>query len=496
MTTVSKKINQAKSEDVRLLSLPNLELTTIPSEVFDLVHITNLNLKGNKIEVIPDEISQLENLKVVYLDGNCLSEISTAFFELKEIEVLTLNNNQLKKIPDEIGSLINLKRLHISSNQLTELPTTIGQLEKLEHLYVSKNLISSLPDELGMLANLTQLNMFDNQLENLLIDFSNLGDLEYFEAGFNKIKSISPTIGVLKKLRRFSLFDNELSKLPKEISNLSHLQLLNVSYNYLENIDLNLSTLKSLSELHLFKNDGCKLDSLAVRKLCKRIPRYPSHYRLLIDEKQKEQLRQHQSEFKRSKIGIVDLAQKRMPSEHYKQIPYELSDKYNLVDPRLEEFRSMKKEREKSSSLLDISGNWKGQIILGREYGIDEGKTTEFETEINQEDITISGTAIDTKGVGINPYPADIKGTFSKGKINFVKQYRVGHYVVNQEVKVIKSRKGPEINYTGVFDNTTQSFTGSWEMKVSKIFFGLIPLNKKTSGTWNMKKSNSIEKSS
>jgi len=137
---------------------------------------------------------------------------------------------------------------------------------------------------------------------------------------------------------------------------------------------------------------------------------------------------------------------------------------------------------------MDINGNWEGTIVFGKEYGKNVGEKVEFRSEITQINNSIHGLSYDLSGTGVNPDPADFKGKIEGDKISFIKQYRTRHYLVGDTHEIDSSRKGAKIAYEGTFDKSTNSFSGDWTMGVSKKFFGLIPLNVKSTGTWTMKR--------
>ncbi|MCL5247656.1 hypothetical protein M4I21_17700 [Cellulophaga sp. 20_2_10] len=136
---------------------------------------------------------------------------------------------------------------------------------------------------------------------------------------------------------------------------------------------------------------------------------------------------------------------------------------------------------------IDLNGKWEGVIKLGKEYGENSGKEIIYNSELSQIKNTISGISTDVSGFGINPEPADINGKIKGLKINFTKQYRTNHIIVeNNTIEIDSLNKGPKIQYDGIFNKTTNSFEGNWMMPIGKKFFGLITLN--VTGTWNMKK--------
>lgn len=114
-------------------------------------HVTNLILTdlGFKSS-LPDFISQLTNLQTINLSGNNLNESHIKLiFQLPHISVLNLSKNQLKQLPDEIGRLAELTELDISFNHLETLPSHLGECTQLTKLDVSNNQLIALPFSLA-----------------------------------------------------------------------------------------------------------------------------------------------------------------------------------------------------------------------------------------------------------------------------------------------------------------------------------------------------------
>ena len=112
----------------------------IPSEIGQLIYLTDLYLGGNQLTSIPNEIGNLVNLQSLFL-----------------------YDNQLISIPSEIGNLNNLRTLDVGYNQITELPNELFSLINLEVLRLEHNLLTSLSDDLCILSNCF-IYLNDNQL--------------------------------------------------------------------------------------------------------------------------------------------------------------------------------------------------------------------------------------------------------------------------------------------------------------------------------------------
>lgn len=105
MKMVMKVIEQAKRDGQTSLDLSEHQLTTFPLQITELENLRELFIYGNKLTSLPPEISKLKNLTGLYI-----------------------NRNNLTSLPYEISLLKNLKKLDIADNKLTELPREILEL--------------------------------------------------------------------------------------------------------------------------------------------------------------------------------------------------------------------------------------------------------------------------------------------------------------------------------------------------------------------------------
>jgi len=61
------RINKAKESNATKLDLSELNLESIPIELFELTQLTTLYLQSNQINSIPDSLANLQNLATLYL---------------------------------------------------------------------------------------------------------------------------------------------------------------------------------------------------------------------------------------------------------------------------------------------------------------------------------------------------------------------------------------------------------------------------------------------
>ncbi|KAG4097599.1 L domain-like protein [Neocallimastix lanati (nom. inval.)] len=148
--TLMKMLNINSTEE-EFLALSSLEvyyknIDVLPNEIGDLINLRILYLNDNKIRVIPPDIGKLTNLYHLDLSFNILSNLPKEIGNLKNLRKLILNGNKLIEIPEEIGTMTELKILQLQNNLLTDIPTSIIKLEFLVELNISKNKIKKLSE--------------------------------------------------------------------------------------------------------------------------------------------------------------------------------------------------------------------------------------------------------------------------------------------------------------------------------------------------------------
>ncbi|XP_064169689.1 malignant fibrous histiocytoma-amplified sequence 1 homolog [Anguilla rostrata] len=193
-------VQQAKKQD-----FSKRKLTDLPPELFARAkQVESLDLQVNQLKQV-SLISQLENLKELFLSWNKLSEFPLEIKELGCLEVLYLNQNSVECIPNGVFAMLGkLRRLNLSSNLLSELPSDLQKCVRLEFLNLSSNRLRDLQGALG-LPKLRELYVDNNRLVELPAElFLNTG-LADFRAAGNPLRRPPEEVcaGGLKEVRSY-----------------------------------------------------------------------------------------------------------------------------------------------------------------------------------------------------------------------------------------------------------------------------------------------------
>jgi Leucine-rich repeat (LRR) protein len=190
---------------------------------------THLGYNKRNLNEVPQEVFLTENLTSLSLFGNHLTALPDSITKLAELEVLYLGKNEFVTFPEQVCYLKNLKILSIAYNDLDSLPDCIGNLEKLEMLILNNNQIEFLPDSVSNLKNLMVLNLNRNNLRTLPNGIYELDSLQTLNLGVNNIDSLSVLMANWVSLKELRLVrSGPLLRIPDELCDLRFLELLEI----------------------------------------------------------------------------------------------------------------------------------------------------------------------------------------------------------------------------------------------------------------------------
>ena len=153
---------------LRKLELNSNELTTLPSSLEAISSsLEILFLSENKFSAIPEVVGKLNNLRMISLRGNCLTELSSTNLP-SSLVWLILTNNNITRIDPNVNKLKGLKKLMLSHNKLTEVPSELGDCKDLELVRLASNAINtSLPHKFLTLPKLAWISLGGNPISEI-----------------------------------------------------------------------------------------------------------------------------------------------------------------------------------------------------------------------------------------------------------------------------------------------------------------------------------------
>ncbi len=168
-------------------------LTEFPREVFELADsLETLNLSGNALHTLPDDLHRLHRLRVLFCSDNRFTTLPESIGRCSQLDIvgfkanqihtvpaaalppslrwLILTDNQIEELPDTLGHCTRMQKLMLAGNRLRALPASMAALQGLELLRISANRFHTLPAWLLSLPRLSWLacagNPFDTQAED------------------------------------------------------------------------------------------------------------------------------------------------------------------------------------------------------------------------------------------------------------------------------------------------------------------------------------------
>jgi Protein tyrosine and serine/threonine kinase/Leucine rich repeat len=163
-------------------------LTEFPREIFDLAETLEiLNLSGNLLSRLPDDLHRLTRLRVLFCSDNQFTELPACLGQCAALTMigfkanrivsvpaaalppllrwLTLTDNCLERLPSELGERPALQKLMLAGNRLQALPPSLSQCHRLELIRIAANRLTELPQWLLTLPSLAWLAYAGNPLE-------------------------------------------------------------------------------------------------------------------------------------------------------------------------------------------------------------------------------------------------------------------------------------------------------------------------------------------
>jgi Leucine-rich repeat (LRR) protein len=288
-------------EHLQELHISNNFITEIPEKFCTkLPSLKVLDLRDNKIEKLPDEISMIQSLMRLDLSNNSIYSLPTSLCTLAHLVSLQVEGNPIRSIRRDViacGTQRILKTLRdrdapINQPKMVQKPTIpekpfpdIYQLKKTRSLTLcgknleevpdevfvdaknaeitiidfSKNKLKQLPEGLTHLSSMiSELNLNANHLKEIQPFVSQFDHIKYLNLSCNQLEKLPDEVGLMITLREINIANNRFTSFPKCIYDLIHLEIILACDNKVEEIDASengLGALKRLATLDLSNNN-------------------------------------------------------------------------------------------------------------------------------------------------------------------------------------------------------------------------------------------------
>lgn len=272
--------------NIKVLNIADLGLTSIPSKVAafanletlildnnpipanaygniaGLTKLKTLSLAGNSLNQLPTQVSQRIQLTNLNLSNNNLTEQSTTgLSNLTNLEWLSLESNQLTQIPAQLSMLRKLQSLNLGRNKISGGISTLTALSSLQQLFLNNNLISGnfpsallgmsklmmvnlnsnqlsgdLPDRLPEITQISNNRFNKSQLTNYILDFAEQTELNYSPQRYDQEKTVLAIVGQSAKLDQ-SLSGDYTFTWFKDLDKKLNATSTDLNFNSVENSD-------------------------------------------------------------------------------------------------------------------------------------------------------------------------------------------------------------------------------------------------------------------
>jgi len=142
-------------------------LREFPPEIFTLADTLEiLDLSGNALAALPDELPRLSKLRIIFCSDNQFTELPDILGQCRNLSMIGFKANRLRKV--SAASLPRaLRWLILTDNEIEELPGEIGHCAQLQKLMLAGNRLRTLPDTLATCSRLELLRIAANRLDEL-----------------------------------------------------------------------------------------------------------------------------------------------------------------------------------------------------------------------------------------------------------------------------------------------------------------------------------------
>ncbi|KAI0173057.1 hypothetical protein GGR52DRAFT_370121 [Hypoxylon sp. FL1284] len=242
------------------LDLHGNMLIALPAGLRRLQLLTSLNLASNKLtNNCLEIISQLSAIRDLKLGNNLLyGRMEESYFtSLQSLEILDLHGNNISSLPDNLDKLSRLRMLNLNENAFEALPFQSLSRLPLTELLARKNKLSGTLMGPGV-EGFPQLQILDvaaNQIQ-MVIDSSQplkLPSLHQLTVSMNRILSL-PDMSTWTSLLTVNADENSITTFPDGLTTLENIRHVDFTSNDIRVIPPEVARMDSLAMLRITGN--------------------------------------------------------------------------------------------------------------------------------------------------------------------------------------------------------------------------------------------------
>ena len=195
MTTTAATLAALRSGQLKGITRLDLscDLQEFPREIFELADTLEvLNLSGNALSALPDDLSRLGKLRVLFCSENLFTQLPEVLSSCIHLEMVGFKANRIREVAAAALSP-GLRWLILTDNQVSSLPDSIGSCTRLQKLMLAGNQLADLPEAMRGCVGLELLRIAANRFKILPEWLLQLPRLTWFAFGGNPVSTAPPT---------------------------------------------------------------------------------------------------------------------------------------------------------------------------------------------------------------------------------------------------------------------------------------------------------------
>ncbi|KAK7916056.1 hypothetical protein WMY93_011817 [Mugilogobius chulae] len=217
MPFIPERIKYLYLQHNHISAVPDSAMVNASNLVWLMLHHNQIRSEEIGKKITTADFEGMDNLTVLYLQQNSISEISSSLKDLASLTLLDISGNKLTKIPESLPA--HLHQLYLESNSIDSVPEGfLGRFTQLQYVRMAHNQLTDkgIPPNTFNVSGLVELDLSFNRLERIPIVSTTLQHL-YLQA--NSIKEFTlgsfcsvVDISNFSKLRTLRLDGNEIGR--------------------------------------------------------------------------------------------------------------------------------------------------------------------------------------------------------------------------------------------------------------------------------------------